>query len=91
MRKKTCDQLTRAISIGTFQQRQVHPLGLLFMDTYLRGNSEDAGEGNGDGRLNDDYDAVRDDKMDAKNDSFIETDVHDSEVNTGSNLPFHSR
>ncbi|KAI8093623.1 uncharacterized protein BX664DRAFT_330166 [Halteromyces radiatus] len=35
MRKKITDQMTRAISIGTFQQRNVHPLGAQFLDSYL--------------------------------------------------------
>jgi hypothetical protein len=87
LRKKTCDQLTRVISIGTFQQRQVHPLGLLFMDTYFTRNNDGASRIDGDNDPNDVYDAPGDDKMDTKSDDLNEDSVHDNEARIDSNPP----
>ncbi|KAI8334669.1 hypothetical protein BC941DRAFT_431829 [Chlamydoabsidia padenii] len=38
-RRKMCEQLTRAIAIGTCQQRNINPLGVHFMDTFYSKNN----------------------------------------------------
>ncbi|SAM07955.1 hypothetical protein [Absidia glauca] len=88
LRKKTCDQLTRAISIGTFQQRQVHPLGLLFMDTYFTRNNDGASRIDGDNDPNDVYDAPVDNDPNDVYDAPVDNDpndVYDAPVDNDSN------